>query len=115
MANTPITTPLDLLLADRNLSPTTGWQDRHDRAVNIPQGVERPLVVICRALEEYATMHQQRFESPVGEDGVLGDGWRDILQGLRTLLNGEAGALDCGTVDGYLCRLAERHGVDLDS
>jgi hypothetical protein len=37
-----------------------------------------------------------------------------IVNGIRTLLNGECGRLDCGTIDGHLHDLLDIAGPDLD-
>lgn len=79
-----------------------GWRDRHIAAVNAPRGVERPMVAALRAWCEYADLHAKRFESDIGDDGVLGPAWEKWGRGLRLLLNGETGRLDCGTLDAII-------------
>jgi hypothetical protein len=50
-------------------------------------------------LAKYADAHHRTYESPIGDDGVLGDAWESALRSLVALLNGETGRLDCGDVD----------------
>lgn len=51
------------------------------------------------AWNAYAINHQARYNSPIGQDYVLGPTWQQWGLALRTLLNGETGDLDCGTLD----------------
>lgn len=64
---------------------------------------------------KYAEDHRARFESPIGQDGVLGDYWESIGDALRGLLNGDCGRLDCGTLDGFILRTMAGNGVSTDS
>ena len=89
------------------------WKARHEQAMLRPRGFERPIVGMLRVLSEYAALHQQRYEWPIGEDSVLGEQWRRMASALLVLLNGETGRLDCGTLDGAIRRLAANHGVTL--
>jgi hypothetical protein len=82
---------------------TGGWQDRHNLAMLEPSaGFEFALVHMLRGWHRYAQVHLQRFESPIGDDGVLGREWQAIGQALLGLLKGETGRLDCGTLDGFI-------------
>lgn len=79
------------------------WVERHRGAAIGPRpGFERSLVRMWKAMAEYADAHQAAYESPIGDDGVLGEAFKDIARGLRALLNGEAGRLDCGTLEGAM-------------
>lgn len=60
----------------------------------------------------YADAHAKRYESKIGDDGVLGPAWCDILRGVLTLLNGEMGRLDGGTVDGLIRDMLQAEGFD---
>lgn len=90
------------------------WRDNHLRAILAPSGPERPLVRMLHGWYEYAQVHQDRFQSKIGEDYVLGPQWEAIGDALRTLLNGECGRLDCGTVDAFLLNTMGENGVDVD-
>ena len=59
--------------------------------------------------------HKARFESAIGEDYVLGPQWQAIGEGLRGLLNGETGRLDCGTLDGFILATLDENGIDTET
>jgi hypothetical protein len=90
------------------------WQTRHLLAVQGPRGPEQPIVHLISAWLAYADSHRERFESGIGEDGVLGENWSKIGAELRGLLNGECGRLDCGTLDGTICSALEAEGFNPD-
>lgn len=72
----------------------------------------KALCSIYGGLYNYATAHRDMYDSPIGDDGVLGPAWLDALKGLRTLLNGETGDLDCGDFDARIVALASENGFD---
>lgn len=88
----------------------------HNMAVDNPKpGIERAIVGMIKSLEEYARAYRRSWDSPIGEDYVLGaDGFKPMVEGLRVLLNGDSGRLDCGTIDGYLLKLCADNAVELD-
>lgn len=88
------------------------WGARHCAAWREPQPVEAGIVGLIQAAAVYADSHKSRFGSKVGDDGVLGDHWADILRNVRGLLNGECGRLDCGSVDGLILSMLEAEGFD---
>lgn len=61
-----------------------------------------PLTVALDCLLKYAEAYRIRFESPLSDDGVLGDYWLDALKGLHGLLNGDGA-------------IALRRGITTDS
>jgi hypothetical protein len=79
-----------------------GWQDRHLAAIIRPNATERPMVNLISAWVDYAAQHARRFDSKIGDDGVLGPEWAQIGAALHGLLNGETGRLDCGTLDAII-------------
>lgn len=86
----------------------------HAAAMESPRaGFETAILVMLRGLRWYAEAHSKRYESPIGDDGVLGESWAQGLRALRGLLNGETGRFDCGTLDSEICALAKAHGVEL--
>lgn len=94
---------------------TEEWRRRHSAAmVNPLPGHEEAIVGLYECLDQYAEAHQDRFESPIGEDYVLGGEWKAIAQALIGLLNGETARLDCGTLDGAIRKMATLHDVELD-
>lgn len=106
--------------ADRAKPNTGGWQDRHDSAVwtneapELPNTFEHAIVCGVESWAEYATCHLARYESPIGQDHILGPMWRDWGLALRGLLNGETGRLDCGTLDGFILATLEANGVETE-
>ena len=88
------------------------WQKRHHQAELCPQGFERPIYNMIAAWLEYADRHQKLYGSGIGQDGVLGHEWAKIGLGLRGLLNGETGRLDCGTLDGVILGALKAEGLD---
>lgn len=91
------------------------WQGRHTAAFLDPvTSHERALVFILKGWEEYAEGHEDAYESPIGEDYVLGDDWAKIGFALRGLLNGDLGRLDGGTLDAFICHRLNEAGFDPD-
>jgi hypothetical protein len=93
--------------------PNTGdWQGRHHRALRIAGPASNAIVAMIAGWADYADTHKARYESGIGEDGVLGPAWAAMGGNLRTLLNGELGGLDGGTLDGFLCNTLTAEGFD---
>ena len=88
------------------------WKDRHRTAMADPQGPEIPIVALLGAWETYGRQHELRFESSIGDDSVLGPAWEQIGESLLTLLNGECGRLDCGTLDEMIRGTLHAEGFD---
>lgn len=85
------------------------WRVNHNDAVRNPlHGFETAILTLLDGLEEYRFRHQTRYDEGVENDYVLAEGVADIARGIRTLLNGEHGRLDAGTIDGYLVALLQR-------
>lgn len=61
-----------------------------------------PLLVIADALLSYAKAYRRRFESPVSDDHVGADAFRDMLRGVKTFLDYDGG-------------VALRRGITTDS
>jgi hypothetical protein len=88
------------------------WIDLHNIALRNPRGLEVPIVSMLRAWKHYADMHQEHWQSPIGEDYVLGPAWVQIGQGIRELLNGDCGRLDCGSLDSMIINSMDKAGID---
>lgn len=85
------------------LRDTTGWSTRHLKAVTSPgTGFERAYVEMLRGWLRYADVHATRYDSGIGDDGVLGPLWARIGDALLGLLNGDLGNMDGGTLDGII-------------
>lgn len=74
--------------------------------------IDHPLVMLIRGVSHYADQHARRYESPIGEDGVLGQEWATAVRAVRGLLNGELGGLDGGTLDKMLCGMLRQEGFE---
>lgn len=95
--------------------PNNGWQDRHQAALRSPHMSEYGIVHLIAGWARYADVHRDRFESGIGEDGFLGPAWAAMGANIRTLLNGELGRLDGGTLDSFLCDTLVAEGFDPDT
>lgn len=105
------------LYANPKLPNTNGWQDQHNEAINEAitdprRAFETPIVHMLKGWAKYAAQHYARYQSPIGSDYVLGPAWRNIGLGIRALLNGECGRLDCGTLDAFIVDTLHANGMD---
>jgi hypothetical protein len=96
------------------LIPVNGWQGEHAKALHIPRGAEIPFVSLLNGWLEYADSHSRRFETGIGEDYVLGPQWAAIGSALLSLLNGELGRLDGGSLDSLIRDTLAAEGFDAD-
>ena len=92
----------------------TGWQTPHLAALSAPRDFEREIVALIEAWARYADTHLARYATGIGNDGVLGDAWMEIARGIRALLNGETGRLDCGMLDGFICDTLAAEGFPVE-
>lgn len=93
--------------------PRSEWLARHNQALLEPRGFEQSIVQFRSGLLRYGIEYSSRFEgSLLGQDGILGDAWLSMARSYLDLLNGEAGRLDRGTLDGEVRRWAERFGFE---
>jgi hypothetical protein len=79
------------------------------------KGHETAIVAMYKAWLWYAIAHKtaSQGEYAIGDDGVLGEPWRDIGVALLALLNGETGPdMDCGTMDHDIREALAAHGID---
>ena len=92
------------------IAPGPGeWRSRHIKAV---ESYSNPIANMIRGWVSYAAVHKSRFGSDIGEDYFLGDPWAQIGASLRTLLNGELGDLDAGTLDHIIYQNLVNQGFD---
>lgn len=98
---------------ERTPDDPTGYIRRHVSAMNHPRpGFEFAIAAFVVALRDYAAAHETTYGSKLAEDGVLGEEWARVLKGVRGLLNGEVGRLDCGFIDGALCNMYRLAGFE---
>lgn len=106
-------------MANLAVTKNEPWAQRHNVALavgvyNRPTSFASAMVSMLMGWEAYAKQHKQRYESPIGEDGVLGQEWQAIGEGLIGLLNGELGELDGGTLDAFLRDTMRENGIELE-
>lgn len=97
------------------MNSTDIWKARHTQAWLYPNATERPMVAMLKGWATYATQHQTAYESPIGEDYVLGPEWAKIGFALRGMLNGALDRLDGGTLDSFICDRLNAQGWDCDT
>jgi len=93
---------------EKNYQSGVNWEGRHVRAFELSP----VLVDMGKILASYADDYKNRYGSPVGDDGFLGEEWLKMWRGLRGLLNGDLGNLDGGTLDAALFAMARAAGFD---
>ena len=64
--------------------------------------------------EEYAASHKKWYESPIGDDHVLGPYWAETGLAMKRLLDGETGGLDCGSIGHNILAAIEAEGFKTD-
>lgn len=102
-------------LAEAQAANRAKWAAHNDAVMRAPRnGFECALTSAFDALGEYADAHLDRYESPIGDDYILGAAWADMARAFLALLDGETGRFDCGDLDGRVRDLATKHGVDLE-
>jgi hypothetical protein len=104
------------MLASVTMPNTGGWKDRHNAAVHRsayaqpPVKFETAIGLMVRGWQQYAKDHKAEYESPIGDDGVLGPEWLAIGKALLGLLNGQCGRFDCGTLDAFIRDTVHENG-----
>lgn len=103
----------------KGIPDTNGWKLRHDAAIRTPD-INRgeAIAPMLQAWASYADGYEAMYpdsDSMLADDYVLGAAWIKIGEGLRTLLNGECGRLDCGTLDGFILDTMREAGVDVEA
>jgi hypothetical protein len=93
----------------------TDWLERHEKAWQNPIEAERPIVGLIKAWLDYARDYHTRYTfTGVADDGVLGEPWVRIGDNILSLLNGELGRLDGGTLDKLIRETIEKEGGSLE-
>lgn len=105
-------TVADALPAPWALRHCQAWGHRHPWNLPPNESFERALVAMIQAAALYADAHAERYGDAIGNDGVLGAHLAEVLSGIRGLLNGEAGRLDCGTLDAMVLAIVRTAGLN---
>jgi hypothetical protein len=95
-------------------TPVPAYLANHHAAMRAPRpGHEAAIVGMLTAWLTYEAAHLAAFAHELGHDYVLGPAWEAMGQATRNLLNGEAGRLDCGTIDGIICSRLRAQGFSV--
>jgi len=87
---------------------------RHLAAWMNPQGYELPIYHLIRGLAQYGAAAMTAHGSKIGDDQVLGPALKNIADSILTLLNGDIGRFDGGTLDKLVRAICVEYGVELD-
>jgi hypothetical protein len=74
----------------------------------------RALRAMLEGWARYADIYRDRYESSVGDDGVLGDEWAAIGRALYAMLCGELGGFDAGSLSTNIREILEDNGYTLE-
>ena len=92
--------------------PYEHWKRQHQAAFRNPRGIERGLLQLIQGMSDYAAAYHTEYpDSTLGDDGILGEGFADIVRGTLTLLNGSLGRLDGGSLDASIREIAAGAGL----
>ena len=89
----------------------TNWYGQHCKAFASYNGFEYAIRQAIEAFARYADAHQDRYDAPLGNDGVIGDYAHDMIKAVRHLLDGETGRLDCGSLSALMSELERAAGL----
>jgi hypothetical protein len=96
------------------------WAEDHNHAMVSsnsaygPKGdLESSIKYLCKSIDRMRLGYEGCYESLPSDDGVLGSAYISLLHSLRTLLNGETGRIDCGTIDEWACKLLSEAGEEV--
>lgn len=97
----------------RTPTDITGYIARHRKAWHTQEcGIERAIRLGIESLADMAADYEARLGSTIGSDYVLGEYWLGMAKGLKGMLDGETGALDCGFCSAAIRNLAELAGFN---
>jgi hypothetical protein len=74
----------------------------------------RSLIKMLDGWQDYAKSHEVRYESPIGDDYVIGVYWAELGLAIKRLLDGETGGLDCGSISHNVLALLSEQGFKND-
>jgi hypothetical protein len=84
---------------------------QHAEAMLSPRRIERGIVKIMDGIALYFEDYARETESPIGEDGVIGEAAENMVAAVKIMLDGPTGRLDCGTLERRIRSLAMAHHV----
>lgn len=90
------------------------WAVRHNEALSLGGGFADIIVRGLDAWSNYADMHSYKYQSLINADYVIGPAWAAWGLSLRTLLVGNIGNLDAGTLDAFILNTLQTNGFDED-
>lgn len=93
--------------------PQEAFLEKHRAAWQLPNAPERAIRTLITGLAQLCDAHENRFGSPIGEDGYAGVYATDIAKALNALLSGvETGRFDCAMLNSLINAIAERAHID---
>lgn len=99
------------IFANPKAPDTGGWRTRHNDAVSNPGRLEHPIIYAALAIGNYSKNYAINYGANVAEDAILGqEAILPMIRAFRTLLNGELGRLDAGTLDAWILAVAKEAG-----
>lgn len=99
-----------------NLNQLTINAADHGRAIR-QKGINpigTALIDMLQGWENYAIAHKKRYESPIGNDYVLGEYWAETGLAIKRLLDGETGGLDSGSISANIIKIIEQENFVTD-
>jgi hypothetical protein len=85
----------------------------HQKALR-GDGLARAMRDMLKGWQHYARSHKRRYETPIGEDYVLGRYWAETGLAIKRLLDGETGGFDCGSIAANITDMIEAEGFKTD-
>jgi len=89
----------------------TANASEHERAIYGPPSKWHPLLSLVVAWERYADEHETRYDSPIGQDSILGPYWAETGLAIKRLFDGETGGIDAGSVANNIADMITAQGI----
>ena len=98
------------------------WGARHSKAIDdalmfsntTPSHRQTGEAGVALMIKGWCMFADAVFPDGAVNDNFGGEPWAEIGKSIRTLLNFEMGALDCGTIDTLICEVLKNGGFNLD-
>ena len=93
-----------------------GIDSEHNAACRHPyKAFEAPFIDMLKGWVMYAENHLGRYETPIGEDYVMGQVWENIGHALLEFLNGETGPrLNRAHLNSFIRQTMKDNGIKMD-